>query len=324
MIALWLGVALAGPPGPDAMLRAGQYRLVAAGATQILDERPDDLQAKSWLAQAQAGLERCASVERLVAELRPTVQWSPGLAVAEGRCAALRGEWSLAEAAFEEAVRMDPDHVRGWVGLGEAAAARGDSEALARALEGLEAQQVAPHAERMLRASIAQEYALDPMLELVLFDRELDWQRHRPTATSSLALVDGLEWLRVGDPERAYERFASAMSAQYAAPELGAWLGEAARRLGWDERVDAIFEEGRLARTPRVDVRLLRARWLIDRGELDEARVVLEETEGLRAPLWVGTRWYLARAAGESTQVWEQAWREQPPGYGSLADLVPL
>lgn len=323
MNALLVALALAEQPGPEALLQAGQFRLVAAAATQVLAERPDDLAARSWLARAQAGLERCTSAREELAALRPTPVWSAGLAVAEGRCAAIAGAWADAEVAYEEAVRLDPSMVRAWMGLAEVAGARGDLVLLERSLAELAEQRRAPHAAQMARADLAQRYDLGVEGELMELRRTLHLERSRETAAISLALTEAREWLRAGDPSRAYDVLEPVAEGHYTSDEVGAWLGEASRRLGWRERAAEVFESTAVARSPRAGVRILRARWLIDIGQLDAAAAELEATHGQHAPLWVATRWYLARARNEDGTPWEDAWGEVPPGYGSLEQLVP-
>ena len=69
-------------------------------------------------------------------------------------------------------------------------------------------------------------------------------------------------------------------------------------------------------------MRILYARWLIGDGQLDEARRLLDLTEGEEARLWFPTRWLLARALKEDLEPWATAYEAVRAPQGVNIDAV--
>jgi tetratricopeptide (TPR) repeat protein len=316
-------LALAVPAADEAtaiegMLGGGRFRAVAQMMHDRLEEAPDDTYARAYLGQALAGLGRCYHARPALEKARMGPGWSAGAAISEAVCAERRGEYTLAVAILEEAVILDPEHPRAWYWLARSAAHSGDTATMDRALEAIWTDDRAPNMYSLAQAWIAFEHGGDVPLALADVDDSLE-AHPRDAATAERGIIEAREWLRLGAPVLAVEALEQSWRGRSTDVRLHGWLAESLRRSGEADRAAALWQGNLLSRSQLPEVRILRARWAVDAGDFEEARRLLDLTEGEERSLWLLTRWYLARAEGQS----EDGWRLAFEGVRGVSDVEP-
>ncbi|MCO4743509.1 MAG: hypothetical protein KC912_01890 [Proteobacteria bacterium] len=327
--ALALSLALAGPAAEDAealegMLGAERFRAVSQLMHDRLEVAPDDTYALAYLGRSLAGLGRCYHARPALERARKGPGWHAGAAIAEGICAERRGDYTVAVAALEEAVFLAPEKSRAWYWLARTAAHTGDSATMDRALDEIWAHERGPNMHSLAEAWIAFEHDGDVTLALAAVDDSLA-SHPRNAARAERGIIEAREWLRVGAPVLAVEALEQSWRGRSTDVRLHGWLAESLRRTGAADRSAALWRGNLLSRSQHPEVRILRARWAADAGEFAEAHRMLELTEGEEQPLWLLSRWYLARAEGKPEAEWLE--RYEAVRGGSDVDpeaLLPL
>lgn len=311
-------------------LAAGQY-LLAAGRFELeLKADPTLIRARRGLALARAGLKQCDAAVVQLQQLRAQGVWDVDLAVADGNCALRDADDSLAEAAFSEAVLVDPDSPDAWYGLAVVAVDRGDWEAYDAAVDGIDGTAArSPRARAMHALAAATAYQRlggdDAWEALQNLWNVLDERTSARGGRLEAYTIEGELWLAAGNPILATRSFGEGAAQARRAPRIGSLRAEALRRTGALEEASRLFEVGRAEKGEHVTKKAILARVRTDEGNLTDARAILDDSPHA-APEILASEWYYARAMGDQAGMarWAAKWRDTAPSPDeSLDQLIP-
>jgi hypothetical protein len=338
---LWAGVAMAARPGGQARdgnaalaemkLNSGQVLIAAQIAEQCLEAKPNALECEVFRVRARARLGQCAALEPAFRELRASVWWDAPLALSEGMCSLRRGQFANSFAALEEAVvLLDKDPVPRFE-RAIAAMRAGWDEVAAADLDALSKMEQAAWMGDLLVAwqeIEAGDEGIDTTLALAERDVTVGGSSDRP----HWALLQCRRWLELGDPFEAERVAKMSITGVVGQTRLAACRVEALRRAGDDPEAWFVLTRPWNLSASSIVLDAIRARVLVDRGELDEASALLDGVGEALDPDVVGSRWYLARAKGdqETQRRFEDQYRaltgraaNDPRGLLALNQVVP-
>lgn len=306
----------------DAQLERGRWRLAEQAYRDVLLDRPKSPRARIGLGRALAATHQCEEALDLLDSARDTFAWRVTASMAEGQCLEQLGELSEAVEVYAHATERAPQYVQPWLGLARALAAQADEAGMEEALDGL----VLLEGGEDLALVVQAEWALrqgDPAL-----DAWLDLAERRLGPNPVTALIEARAWLDRGDPAAADEVLLDQLQRTPNHAQLLLWRAETLRRLGRVDEAVSLHAETHLQALRGAPLSLaFRARLLIDEGLLDVAEHgEMARIDDPMAPEALATRWYLARARGDTGLASELAerWRAcEPSTSRHLEQLVP-
>lgn len=305
-------------------LQQGRYRMAAEQARACLEKKPESGPCEAILAQALSNIGMCDKALERFASLRPRKAWTQETAIAEGQCHLRKGSTSAAIAAFEEAVWLAPAAANPKYQLAMAYIRVGDWGAAADEMARLDEARNGMSMPGLARAIWALETGNDQ------FEAEIAELLADPELTNSaqvqVHLLLGRKWMDVGDPWAAGPEIKEGVMFSLSNVRAVSYRAEAVRRQGDPESALEMLDRQWFldAESPIRDA--IKARVLVDLGELDEASGLLE---GLGDPDYseaLASRWYLAQARGDvalGDQI-ARVWRSSVPNAErQLSQLAP-
>ncbi len=297
----------------NALLARGMFRLAAAAFREAVAAEPDSGAAHIGLGVALARNGNCSDALPEFRDWNEARNFGSRVALLAAHCAERQGD---AAAAVEFSLRA-------WESK------RNSRTALAR---------LALDADRLhdpVLVEVATEYLwyVNPEQDESLFvEAALALRRGDPT---ELDIIDTLwrregrsdeemnrmrarSWLDVGDPVQAYAELKQGGSKLKRGADSRVMMAETTRRLGLLADADRALDSKLMGLLTGADADAVKARMLVDRGQLADARTLLADYELELEEEVVASRWYLARAEGDAAAM------EQEAAAYALARTSPL
>jgi tetratricopeptide (TPR) repeat protein len=306
----------------NAMIDAGQPRRAGPVLRAMLAEDPSNHEARATLGRALSVMGRCDEALVHLGAARPTTGWAGRIAEAEGSCHLRHGRLSEAAVAYEEALWMNPKLISAQHALVLLRLQQGDWSAAEEGIARIAASERKPLRAGILRVEMARAKGEDPGIDLLELERGLRGMRGK-LAKHQLHFLKGKIWLDANAPELAQKAFAASIDLMPS--HEGSVLGraEALRRLGRTAEAQSAATRPILKHS--VLIPPIRARILMDLGDVQGAKAKLAESTFPKHLEVVATQWYLAQATGEPTKALEQTWVEARWNRDvRLIDLIPL
>ncbi|MBW1879080.1 MAG: tetratricopeptide repeat protein [Deltaproteobacteria bacterium] len=307
-------------------LAGGQHRLAIREFREILEERPNNASATLGLGRALAGIGECEPALAHLGGLRGAAGWNGQAALAEAECLDRLGWDAAADAGYQEALHLAPERVVALFGLALVRLRMGDDPGFEEAVEALSERDDAEVMVGMASTWEALERGhadLDVHL-LELQDAIVTGGAKR--ARVQLGLVDGQRWLDLGDPWTAAEVLGHATRGFPHHVRAAAYRAEALRRTGDVLAARDTVDRPAVRRARGSVIQAIRARILVDLGDLEGAESAVGEPLSGDHPEVLASLWYLARARGESARAveLEASWRERVDAADRTLDqLLP-
>ncbi len=303
----------------NGFLKEGKtYAAVMAFRRQLARD-PESVALNIGLGKA---LQRAGECPEALDRLQPYVglpAFGLEAAMSASACAGELGLWSDAVLYDRVALEEDPDHVRALTALALDADASGDAAGVAEALARLDALGTSG----FVRAAFALRHG-----DLDLFDVELVLlARGGHASATDVARMTAQSWLDVDDPVRAVEVVNRHFRLGRSRAPLRMLRGEAYRRRGETDIGRHTYSEARGSAPEGALAAALHARVLVDDGAPEDAAQLLRPYASSTDPEVMASRWYVARALGDTAAEARAAAEyaaAQPSPLRRLELLVPV
>lgn len=326
MLALVALLCIAAEPNRDiavamgeAYAERGQWRLSAQQYRQVLEKNPKHKKATLGLGLALARISKCAESVTLLEGLRGYRYWNAKAAAAVGGCHLQMGEYDQALRVLDEAVVHAPRSAEAWMLLARTRAALGDREGVEDAVVGLLLAPGGIEVQAVLEAEMSLKFGRSDL------DGWLAQGQREQVLPAVLALHDARRWMDIGDPTTADHLLLEHMKSSMTNAPMAFWRAEALRRQGLTASAYGVFQRG-VFRSSLDDplTSVLRSRVLVDLGELELARDMLEQHPNPHETAVLASMWYLTRAEGGDTTDLERAWNRSNHADRRLEALIPV
>lgn len=284
------------------LLARGMYRLAAEAYREAVAAEPDSAIAHIGLGTSYARNGNCADALPEFRDWSEARNFGPRVALLAAHCADRQGDPEL---ALEYSLVA-------WEGK------RSSRTALARlALD-------ADRAGDPLMAEVATEYLwyVNPEQDESLYvgaaialrrgdTTEFDivdalWRREG-RSDEEMNRLRARSWLDVGDPVQAYEELRRGGSKLKRGADSRVLMAETLRRLGLIADAERSLANKLMGSIDGADADAVKARMLVDQGRLGEARELLSGYTMEMGEDVVASRWYLARAEGNTAEMEREA-----------------
>jgi predicted Zn-dependent protease len=315
------------PPGVMlglAELERNRPRMALQRFLDVLRDDPEEHRARLGMMRAYDMLGRCDRIAEVSAELEVTRFWMPDAMMAAGTCEADVGQFESARALLQEAIDRKTESPEPALRLARLCALTGDLPCIADALDEAIVRERGPAWVAVVEAELA-VMAGDPAADAMLV--ALGMYGFLPEVRLAAAELRVRRLMDVGEPAEAAEHVKELISADVSSQAYATLRAETLRRAG--QPIDALAPFGRPTirlRPDTVEMAAVRARVLVDLGDLDEARAVLSGAPAAH-PEVVASWWYLSRARGddEAAQRHLARWKAHPlVGHRPLEMLIPV
>ncbi len=323
------GPGLSGGPGRmkpgirrgNAMLNSGMPMAAAGAFRDALERDPDNAEAHVGLGQSRARAGRCAAALEHLLPWTHALAFGPKAAMLTANCLERQGRVEEAIAMDLHALTLRPAMPGALTRLVLDADRIGDDALRQVALEHLWIVDPRRDESIFAEAALALRHGdlevLDIMATL--------WAREGRD-NDEFDRLQARSWLDLDDPVTALDVFAKHRRVRRGASARLLAI-EASRRLGLTSQARAAIEGKAFGALTGLDADVVRIRLAVDEGALDEARRLADELGNESDEELIASRWYLARAGGDTAHATELAAQYeavQTSPIRSLDQLVPL
>lgn len=291
------GVTIDGKRVPkmgDMWMKEGNYRAAAAAFAKELKTNPDAIAAHVGLGRAFARAGRCPEALEHLWPYVDTRPFGDEAALAASTCSDRLGLHEDALYFDELAVSYDPDNVRALSQYALDLDRAGEWGRRDAVLDQLLVVKPDRDASSYARAVIALRRGDMDELDAVMWS----WTGEDNSVKGEKLRLAAQSWLDIDDPYQALEILRS-LKLKQRGVHIRDLRAEALRRLGDPDGAWAVVD-GKMARhTSGADVDAVRARILVDQGDIAGARERLREYDESDDPDVLASFWYLAQATGD-------------------------
>lgn len=279
----------------NAFLRSGRPVVAAQSFRKQLELDPEAVAARVGLAKSLARQGRCEDALVEFSGLEYTTPFGADAALAAAICQTRLGYPEDALAYDRLAVELEPENARAWTNYALDLHAWGDTAGLAGALEeleviGREGRDASLYVSAVIAMREGRIDELDVLLQLLAREGRSNSERRRLLAQS---------WLDMGDPISALAVLKQSRKVKKSYQE--SWLrAEALRRIGEPEDALRWVDSARFRPYQGTVMEAERIRIAIDLGDLGDAERQLAKHADAPDEEIVASRWYLARAKGDT------------------------
>lgn len=290
-----------------------------------LRKKPGDPDATVGLARALAAQGKCRLAMEHFPVARAAGAWSGDAALDEAQCHLQYGRLSLAEVALEEAIFLNDELDEAWYRLGAVRSARGDAIGLAEVVEALEFRTTRAGSEVLLAWDARNRGDFDSAWEYLWDLQRLQALRPADGREQAIVTLEGTLWMDEGVLPIGAALLQEGLAAHLHDVALSTWRAEAVRREGFPGWAIGMLDRPALRGRMTERAAAVLARAHADFGHHDKAELALRPFRSSVDAEVLATRWYLARATGDSEKMALYAdWYEVVPHAGPLDSLIPL
>lgn len=276
------------------LLAQGHFRLAIEAFLAVLNNHPDDAEAHIGLGTARARLGRCGLALDEFMNWDTARAFGPRSALLAARCASDEQDYGTAVAYDLHAQQRRPADLTALGRLALDASRLGDTVLSDMAREYL--WYVNPEQDESLYVDAALALRRGDLDE---FDVIVALWRHEGRPEAELLRLEAQAWMDVGDPESARATMLSYPKLRRGS-EARLILSEATRRSGYPSEARQVLDNKLVVRLIGADADSIRARTLIDEGDLPGATELLADYADETSQEVVAARWYLAKARGDT------------------------
>lgn len=280
------------------LLRQGYYRVAVGVFEAAVAASPASPEAHLGLGVARARLGTCAPALEEFRAWSDSIAFGAKVALVAAHCASRQSRYDEAVAFTLTALEKRPSSRTALARLAMDADLLGDFVLRDAAIEYL--WYVSPAQDEALFAEAALALRRG---DLAAFDMVDAMWRREGRASEEMNRMRARSWLDVGDPVEAYAELRKGGSKLKRGAESRLMMAETMRRLGQLVDASRALSGALQGKLTGADSDAVNARIFVDSGELDGAAKLLTGYESELGEEMVASRWYLARARGDTAEM---------------------